>query len=95
MAPEFNPTSIPAVAPGFRLQWEDAQDCYVILYPEGMVKLSLSAGQIMHRCDGKASIENIIEQLTAEFPGTDLSEDVYKFLEVARANGWLRSATSK
>jgi pyrroloquinoline quinone biosynthesis protein D len=27
----------------FRLQWEEAQQAYVLLYPEGMVKLNLSA----------------------------------------------------
>ena len=31
-----------AIAPGFRLQWEDAQNAHVLLYPEGMVGLSES-----------------------------------------------------
>ena len=35
--------SIPEVAPTFRVQWEEVQDCWVVLYPEGMVKLSQSA----------------------------------------------------
>ena len=33
----------------FRLQWEPAQDCHVLLYPEGMVKLNQSAGEILKR----------------------------------------------
>ena len=45
---------VPRVGPGFRLQWEAAQDCHVLLYPEGMVKLNGSAGEIMARCDGRA-----------------------------------------
>ncbi|HBQ81209.1 MAG TPA: pyrroloquinoline quinone biosynthesis peptide chaperone PqqD, partial [Erwinia persicina] len=24
---------------GYRLQWEEVQNCHVILYPEGMAKL--------------------------------------------------------
>jgi pyrroloquinoline quinone biosynthesis protein D len=36
----------------FRLQWEEAQQAYVLLYPEGMVKLNLSAAEILKRCDG-------------------------------------------
>jgi hypothetical protein len=36
----------------FRFQWEPAQGCHVLLYPEGMVKLNQSAGEILKRCDG-------------------------------------------
>ena len=43
----------PRVTPGFRLQWEPVQNCHVLLYPEGMVKLNGSAGEIMSRCDGQ------------------------------------------
>ncbi len=32
--------SRPAVARGFRLQWEAAQNAHVLLYPEGMIKLN-------------------------------------------------------
>jgi len=74
----------------FRLQWEEAQDCYVLLYPEGMVKLSQSAGEIMQRCNGKRAVDDIIEELATKFPGADLAADIYKFLEVAYGNGWLR-----
>ena len=40
------------IAKLFRLQWEPAQDAHVLLYPEGMVKLNQSAGEILLRCDG-------------------------------------------
>jgi len=42
----------PRIGRGLRLQWEPAQDAHVLLYPEGMVKLNQSAGEIMRRCDG-------------------------------------------
>ena len=80
----------PEIAPTFRLQWEEAQDCYVILYPEGMVKLSQSAGEILKRCDGLKDIERIIAELEADFPGADLRKDVDNFLEQAKNNGWIR-----
>ena len=41
--------TVPRVGAGFRLQWEPAQDCHVLLYPEGMVKLNGSAGEIIKR----------------------------------------------
>ena len=46
--------SKPAIGRGFRLQWEPAQNAHVLLYPEGMVKLNGSAGEILKRCDGSA-----------------------------------------
>ena len=82
--------NIPEIAPTFRFQWEEAQDCYVILYPEGMVKLSGSAGEIMKRCDGNKSTDEIIAELETAFPGVDLEDDVRKFIENARDNGWIR-----
>ncbi|MGR9090134.1 MAG: pyrroloquinoline quinone biosynthesis peptide chaperone PqqD [Gammaproteobacteria bacterium] len=90
MTHTLSPGSIPSLAPTFRFQWEEAQDCYVILYPEGMVKLSASAGEIMRRCDGSHTVAKIIESLGETFPGADLAGDVTKFLEVAYGNGWLK-----
>ena len=39
----------PKLARLFRMQWEEAQGAYVLLYPEGMVKLNQSAGEILKR----------------------------------------------
>ncbi len=74
----------------FRLQWEQAQDCFVLLYPEGMIKLPGSSGEIMKRIDGKSRVSEIIADLEATFPGADLRQDVIDFLEAAHANGWIR-----
>ena len=52
---------------GFRLQWEAAQNAYVLLYPEGMIKLNASAGEIMKRCDGQATIAEITADLEQAF----------------------------
>ncbi len=90
MTTEFDADSIPQLSPTFRFQWEEVQDCYVILYPEGMVKLSQSAGEIMKRCDSLSSVSTIIEGLKSEFPGIELEHDVYQFLEQAKENGWIR-----
>jgi pyrroloquinoline quinone biosynthesis protein D len=75
----------------FRFQWEPAQQCHVLLYPEGMVQLPGSAGEIMKRVDGTRSLESIVEDLESAFPGVDLRADVIEFLEVAHAKGWIRA----
>lgn len=75
----------------YRLQWEEAQDAYVLLYPEGMVRLSPSAGEILKRVDGRATVADIVSELEAVFPGADLRSDVIEFMEVAHAKGWIRT----
>ena len=82
-------TSRPAVGPGFRLQWEPAQESHVLLYPEGMVKLSQSAGEIVKRCDGTRSVEQIVADLEAAFGATGLDGDVRAFVDLAGKQRWL------
>lgn len=91
MAAAFTDGNIPTLAPGFRFQWEEAQGCYVILYPEGMVKMNQSAGEILRRCDGSKTVGVIVQDLNQQFPDIDnLKADVHKFLEVAHDHGWIR-----
>lgn len=85
-----NNIRIPEIAPTYRFQWEEAQNCFVVLYPEGMVKLSQSAGEILKRCDGESSVSEILKNLSDTFPGVDLEDDVNNFLEQAIENGWIR-----
>ena len=77
------------IAPGFRLQWEEAQGAHVLLYPEGMVRLSESAGAILSRCDGERTVDGVVASLKEAFPGADLEADVVEFLETALGKGWI------
>ena len=79
----------PRVGAGFRLQWEPAQDAHVLLYPEGMVKLNGSAGEIMVRCDGERSIEAIVGELETAFNASGLAPEVLSFVEIAGKQRWL------
>ena len=90
MSEALSAASVPKISPLFRLQWEEAQACHVLLYPEGMVKLSGSAGEILKRVDGQRAITGIVEDLKQQFPGVPLEADVLKFMEVAHDNGWIR-----
>lgn len=86
----LQPDHIISIARGVRLQWEEAQDSFVLLYPEGMVELSETAGTILSHCDGTASLAQIIDTLQQAFPEADLAEDVREFLEDMYAKGWVR-----
>jgi pyrroloquinoline quinone biosynthesis protein D len=82
--------SRPAIERHFRLQWESAQNAHVLLYPEGMVKLNSSAGEILKRCNGEATIGEIIADLEAAYATTGLAEAVTAFLAQALEKQWLR-----
>ena len=75
--------------PLFRLQWESAQNAYVLLYPEGMVKLNQSAGEILKRCDGTRALDAVIAELETAFNTSGIDGEVRAFDDQARARGWL------
>jgi pyrroloquinoline quinone biosynthesis protein D len=81
----------PRVGHLFRLQWEEAQQAWVLLYPEGMVKLNGSAAEIMRRCDGVRSAREIVADLESSFGTGGLEGDVLAFLDMARTRRWIES----
>ncbi len=83
--------SRPRVAGHFRLQWEEAQKAWVLLYPEGMVKLNGSAGEIMSRLDGQKTAQDVVGELERAFEATDLAQDVLDFLAMAQGRGWVKT----
>ena len=84
-------TDIYAIALHHRFQWEEAQNCYVILFPEGMVKLNGGAGEVLNLVDGKRAVADIVKELKAKFPDApDLDQDIIGMLELAIEKAWLR-----
>lgn len=84
-------SDIYAIALHHRFQWEEAQQSYVILFPEGMVKLHGGAGEIIKRVDGKASVGDIVAELKAAFPGAEnIENDIIGMFEMAVGKAWLR-----
>jgi pyrroloquinoline quinone biosynthesis protein D len=82
-------TAKPAIGRGLRLQWEPAQNAHVLLYPEGMIKLNGSAGEIMKRCDGVRTLTEITADLERAFATTGLGDEVAAFVAMALQNKWL------
>ncbi len=87
--PPIAPDARPCLDRRFRLQWEPAQNAHVLLYPEGMIKLNASAGEILKRCDGRASIADITADLEKAFSAAGLSADVLAFVAMAVEKKWL------
>ena len=85
----MEPSLRPRLATRTRLRSDEVGGGLVLLYPEGMVKLSASAGEIMRRIDGETGVEMLIHDLETTFPGGEVRQDVLDFLNVAREHGWI------
>ncbi|HEI8865020.1 pyrroloquinoline quinone biosynthesis peptide chaperone PqqD [Serratia sp. AKBS12] len=80
----------PVFRRGYRLQWEEVQHSHVILYPEGMAKLNESAAMILQLVNGTSTLNEIIDQLNARFPGVPgLADDVLEFFQRAYEQKWV------
>jgi pyrroloquinoline quinone biosynthesis protein D len=81
-----------AFSPLHRLQWEEAQQKYVILYPEGMVELNVPAAEILKLCDGTRNLDAIVNELEQKFETSGIRNDVAGLLQSALDNGWIRTS---
>jgi pyrroloquinoline quinone biosynthesis protein D len=79
-----------AIALHHRFQWEEAQQSYVILFPEGMVKLHGGAGEILKRVDGKTDVGSIVAELKTTFPdANNIEADIVGMFEMAYGKDWI------
>ena len=81
--------AIPRIARLYRFQWEAAQNAYVLLFPEGMVNLNATAGEILRRCNDRDSMARIIEDLEKAFESDAIAPDIEAFLQMATQSGWI------
>jgi pyrroloquinoline quinone biosynthesis protein D len=63
-------TDIPGLARGCRLSEDPAQG-WVLLIPEGVLRLSGPGPRILQRCDGSRTFADIVRELGAEFAESD------------------------
>jgi pyrroloquinoline quinone biosynthesis protein D len=89
---EITPQTQPVLRSLYRLQWEGAQQAWVLLYPEGMVRLNGPAAEILKRCDGTTKFSALVDDLERAFRTTGLHDDVHEFLIEAASRGWIEFA---
>lgn len=63
----IDPQSRPALAARVRLQIDPVNGEPVLLYPEGLLRLNETAHEVVTRCDGKTTVENILGALSSEY----------------------------
>lgn len=90
MTTSVNPADIYSLARHYRFQWEEAQQCYVLLFPEGMIKLNGGAGEVIKRVDGIKTVSDIVAELQQAFPDApDIESDILAMLQLALEKAWL------
>ena len=91
-ASTINGNDVLEINSAFIFRWEASQNAYVIMYPEGIVKLNQTAGEILNLCNGDNDVNAIIETLAGMFSADKelIQEKTYEFLETSYAKGWIR-----
>jgi len=90
MSDKIKSDDVFGLARHYRFQWEEAQQGYVLLYPEGMVKLNGGAGEVIKRLDGNKTVGDIVKELQEAFPGVpDMEADVLAMLQLAHEKAWI------
>jgi pyrroloquinoline quinone biosynthesis protein D len=87
-APQALPP-FPRLSRGYRLQYEQVQSAWVLLYPEGMVKLNDSSAEILRRCNGERSVEAMVADLEILFNAKGIAPQVRELLQEGIRRGWI------
>ena len=81
--PPIGDEAVPALARGVRLRFDKARNAWVLLAPEKVLMPDQVAVEILKRCDGKASVAAIVDDLAATFAAerSQIEADVNAFLQ--------------
>jgi pyrroloquinoline quinone biosynthesis protein D len=73
---------IPRLPRGVRLRYDDVRSQWVLLAPERILKPDGIALEILKRCDGKTTLDAIIDDLARSFSAErdEVARDVREFL---------------
>jgi pyrroloquinoline quinone biosynthesis protein D len=81
--PQVCDDSVPALARGVRLRFDQARSAWVLLAPERVLMPDEIAVEILKRCDGKAAVSAIVDDLARTFEAepAQVAADVRSFLQ--------------
>ena len=81
--PKVCDDSVPALRRGVRLRFDEARSAWVLLAPERVLMPDEIAVEILKRCDGKAAVSAIVDDLARTFEAepAQVAGDVRGFLQ--------------
>ncbi len=70
------------MAPGVRLHFDTTRNAWVLLAPERVIDLEGPASDILQRCDGVRTVDQIIDELAVIYTAerTEIAGDVIDML---------------
>lgn len=90
----LSPTSRPKLASKTRLRWDKREEKYFLLYPERGLLLNATAAHIVQLCTGEHTVDGIVGQLLAKYPGQareEIEREVWGFLDQIQSRGLLEA----
>ncbi|HWD75691.1 MAG TPA: pyrroloquinoline quinone biosynthesis peptide chaperone PqqD [Solirubrobacteraceae bacterium] len=84
----------PRLVTGARLRYDEVRGEYVLLVPEGAVRLNATAAEVLDLCDGERSFDDIVGALAARYEGADLRDDVRGLVDALTEKGLLVDAAA-
>ncbi len=88
----MNGNSRPQFAPGVRLFWDQVREQGFLLFPEGAIQLNSTAWAILEGCDRRHTIDQIISELSQQYPDPRIEADVYELMRQIAQRGLLNDA---
>ena len=72
----------PRLAPGVRLHFDPTRQAWVLLGPERVMEAEGPASEILRRCDGSRTVDQIVDELTALYTAerAEVADDVTEML---------------
>jgi pyrroloquinoline quinone biosynthesis protein D len=73
---------LPRLAPGVRLHFDERRDLWLLLGPERVIETEGPASEILQRCDGSRTLEQIIDELAKLYAADrdEIANDVTEML---------------
>ena len=86
--------SVPTLARGTRLRYDDSRKRWVLLVPERVMAPDEIAVEILQLCDGQRSVAAIIDQLSEAYaaPRDEIGADVIAMLQDLAGSGFVVEA---
>jgi pyrroloquinoline quinone biosynthesis protein D len=91
---EIGEASVPRLRPGVRLRFDSTRGTWVLLAPERVLVPDEVALEILQRCDGKATVGAIVDELSRSFEAerTLIAGDVAALLRDLVAKGMVETS---
>ena len=82
------------MALGVRLHFDTTRDAWVLLAPERVIEMEGPANEILQRCDGNRTVEQIIDELAVVYTAdrVEIASDVTDMLAALVAKRMLVGA---